>query len=146
MWQMMPHFKKAKGKWTHPYLGAFTCAGNIQITTETFPVSRTILSLTLCGVEEVTACTVWLGKALKARGFPHFLLHVIIYFLKLNHALLMALNVIRNATPSIIISPKRAKNTPLTAALATAPHELVWKCWFSSIAGNGYPLTSACLT
>ena len=43
-------------------------------------------------VEEVTACSVGDGAACKAWGFPYFLLHVIIYFLKLNHALLMVQN------------------------------------------------------
>lgn len=60
-------------------------------------------------VEEVTACSVGVGAACKAWGFPYFLLHVIIYFLKLNHALLMVPNAIGNAASSIITSLKRAK-------------------------------------
>lgn len=120
--------------------------GNIQNrTVQTFPDCRTRLILSKGVVEEVTACSVGVGAACKAWGFPYFLLHVIIYFLKLNHALLMAPNATGNAAPSIITSLKRAKekkNTPLTAVQATALMSY-FKFWFSCIGENGYLTTSA---
>lgn len=97
-------------------------------------------------VEEVTACSVGVGAACKAWGFPYFLLHVIIYFLKLNHALLMVPNAIGNAASSIITSLKRAKekNTLLTAVQATDLMNY-FKSWFSCIEENGYLITFSCI-
>lgn len=102
--------QKERKKKTQGQVNLSSPEGNIQNTTvQTFPVCRTRLILTMGVVKEVTACSVGVGAACKAWGFPYFLLHVIIYFLKLNHALLMVPNATGNAAPSIITSLKRAK-------------------------------------